>query len=72
MTTKTTVAIDQEIRKKLKKLASVLDISQGEVIKQALNVFEKSLLSQIGEKRQLIKKSFAEEIDINKILEESL
>lgn len=71
MTTKTTVAIDQNIRKKLKKLASVLDISQGKVIERALNVFEKSVLLQLREKKGLAKKSIIENIDVRKVLEEA-
>jgi len=71
MTIKTTVAIDQTIRKKLKKLASILDISQGEVIKRALSVFEKSVLLQLREKKGLGKKSSIEDIDVTTILEET-
>lgn len=70
MTSKTTVAIDQPLRKKLKKLAIILDISQGEVIKRAVTTFEKSVLSQFNEKKGLEKES-AEDINIKKILEEA-
>ncbi len=48
MTSRTTVAIDKELRKKLKKLSAWLDITQGEVIKRALGIFEKELLKNRG------------------------
>ncbi len=44
MANHSTVAIDQEVRKKLKKLASLLDQSQGEIIKQALAIFEEKII----------------------------
>jgi len=43
MNSRTTVAIDNELRKKLKKLSAVLDITQAEVIKRALFVYEKEI-----------------------------
>ena len=43
MTSRTTVAIDKELRKKLKKLSAWLDITQSEVIRQALVVYEREL-----------------------------
>ena len=46
MTIKTTVAIDSDLRRTIKKLAAWLDISQGEVIKQAIAQYEKALLNQ--------------------------
>ncbi len=45
MASHTTVAIDQDVRRKLKKLASLLDISQGEVIKQALALMEDKIIT---------------------------
>ena len=54
MTSRTTVAIDKELRKKLKKLSAWLDITQSEVIRQALAVYERELFQtkeeQIKEK----------------------
>ncbi|MEE9379760.1 MAG: ribbon-helix-helix protein, CopG family [Candidatus Lokiarchaeia archaeon] len=44
MTVKTTVAIDSDLRKIIKKLAAWLDISQGEVIRRAIAEFEKSVI----------------------------
>ncbi len=69
MTTKTTVAIDHVIRKKLKKIASILDISQGEVIERALGMFEKSILSQLSGNKASLKKFVDSKIDVSKILE---
>ena len=46
MTTKTTVAIDSELRKVIKKLAAWLDISQGEVIKRAIAEYEKNVIDR--------------------------
>ena len=43
MNSRTTVAIDNELRNKLKKLSAVLDITQVEVIKRALFVYEKEI-----------------------------
>lgn len=45
MTAKTTVAIDNNLRKIIKKLAAWLDISQGEVIKRAIAEYEKIVIS---------------------------
>jgi predicted transcriptional regulator len=71
MASKTTVAIDQNLRKKLKKLASLLDISQGEVISQAISMFEKSILSQLAEKKSLMNEPQKTEIDVKRILKEA-
>ena len=68
---KTTVAIKQDIRKKVKKLASILDVSQGEVIERAVNMFENSILSQFGKNKALEADLTTEKIDINKILEDA-
>ena len=71
MTSKTTVAIDQTIRKKLKKLAGILDISQGKVIERALKMFEKSILLQLRENKTEMHESTVVDIDVKKILEEA-
>ena len=44
MNSRTTVAIGNELRKKLKKLSALLDITQAEVIKRALSAYEKEIL----------------------------
>jgi len=71
MASKTTVAIDQGIRKKLKKLASLLDISQGEVINKAVSMFEKSILSQLAEHKSMVKESQKAGINVEQILKEA-
>ena len=45
MTEKTTVGINKELRKSIKRLAAWLDISQGEVIKRAIKEYEKIVIS---------------------------
>ena len=46
MTIKTTVAIDSDLRKIIKKLAAWLDISQGEVIRRAIAEYEKVIINK--------------------------
>jgi len=46
MTIKTTVAIDSDLRKIIKKLAAWLDISQGEVIRRAIAEYEKAIINK--------------------------
>jgi len=43
MTSRTTVAIDNKLRKRLKKLAAWLDKTQAEVIKEAISLYEKEI-----------------------------
>lgn len=45
MTERTSVGIDKKLRKKIKQLAFWLEISQGEVIKRAIQEYEKQLVS---------------------------
>jgi len=70
MTTLTTVAIDKELRKRLKKLSAWLDITQAEVIKRALSLYEKKMIQnmQTPKKQNYNKKS---ESDIEKILKDA-
>ncbi len=67
MTSKTTVAVNQAIRKKLKKLAGILDISQGEVIEQALKLFEKSVIKKFNEENAIDQD--VSDLDVKKVLE---
>ena len=46
MTFRTTVAIDSDLRKIIKKLAAWLDISQGEVIRRAIAEYEKAIINK--------------------------
>ncbi|MHA1106610.1 MAG: ribbon-helix-helix protein, CopG family [Promethearchaeota archaeon] len=72
MTTRTTVAIDEKLRKRLKKLSAWLDITQSEVIKRALTLFEKKILQ---EKQISVNANFkikdTQKSDIKKMLEEA-
>ena len=68
MTLKTTVAIDKDLRKVIKKLAAWQDISQGEVIKRAIAEYENTILN--NEKR-LKKEKADSEKDIQQILQEA-
>jgi len=72
MTTRTTVAIDERLRKRLKKLSAWLDITQSEVIKRALTLFEKDILQekQISVNANL-KIRDTQKSDIEKILKEA-
>ena len=62
MTIKTTVAIDSDLRKIIKKLAAWLDISQGEVIRRAIAEFEKSVITK-NVYQNTSKEKFKKEID---------
>jgi len=44
MSVKSSVAIDTILRKKLKKLAALLDMTQAEIISHAIDDFEKKIL----------------------------
>ena len=46
LNTKTTVAIDEVIHKKIKKLALLLDANQGKIVEQAINLLEQQVLDQ--------------------------
>lgn len=46
MLSKSTVAIDDVLRRRIKKMAAFLDIPQGEVIKRAIDEFEFKFLRQ--------------------------
>jgi hypothetical protein len=45
MVLKTTVGIDEVLRKRIKKLAAWLDLTQGEVIRNAIDTYEKAIFS---------------------------
>ena len=72
MTSRTTVAIDKELRKKLKKLSAWLDITQAEVIKRALRTFEKELLkNKDGNTKENNSLKKISEIAVKKALKEA-
>lgn len=66
MTEKTTVGIDKDLRKKIKKLAAWLNLSQSEIIKRAIAEYEKSVISKI---RSQENNKNAIENEIEKILQ---
>lgn len=37
----TTITVDDDVRKRLKRLSAILDMSQGEIVKISLDLFEK-------------------------------
>ena len=43
MSTRSTVAVNSNTRKRLKKLSALLDLPQGEIIKKALEIYENYL-----------------------------
>ena len=65
-----TVAIDEKLRKRLKKLSAWLDITQSELIRRALTLFEKKILQ---EKQTTVKPNLilSQELEIKKMLEEA-
>ena len=77
MASNTTVAVTQKLRKKIKKLSALLDISQSVVIEQAVTCLENNLINNHGKLPSPIKpndqsKSIESNvIDVSKILEEA-
>ncbi|QEE16845.1 ribbon-helix-helix domain-containing protein [Promethearchaeum syntrophicum] len=68
MASKTTVAVDQKLRKKIKKLSALLDIPQSAVIEKAIaNLEEKMIKNKYPKKKMTI----SDNIDISEILEET-
>lgn len=47
----TTVTVDDEIRRKLKRLAAMLDATQGEVIERALELYEDKVVGHRAERK---------------------
>lgn len=56
MTSRTTVAIDKELRKRLKKISAWLDITQAEVIKRSLSLFEREIFKNKNDRSSKEKK----------------
>lgn len=67
MPSKTTVAVDDYDRKKIRKISVLLEISQGEVIHRAIKEFEDKIISE----RQGREKNSNEQDKIEKILREA-
>lgn len=47
MASRTTVAINDSLRKRIKKLSALLDVSQGEIIEKAIEEYEHVVFSKI-------------------------
>jgi predicted transcriptional regulator len=57
----TTVTVDGETRRRLKRLAAVLDETQGNIVRKALALYESRLKAQGAERR--VPKRVAEELE---------
>ena len=68
MASKTTVAVDQKLRKKIKKLSALLDIPQSAVIEKAIASLEEDMIKNKNPKKKM---KTNDSIDISKILEET-
>ncbi len=68
MASKTTVAIDQKLRKKIKKLSALMDIPQSAVIEKAIAILEKEMIFNKNPNKNITKN---DNIDVSKILEEA-
>ena len=42
----TTITVDDETRRRLKRLSAILNMSQGEIVKVSLDLFERLMLSK--------------------------
>ena len=65
---KTTVAVDQELRKKIKKMSALLEITQSAVIEKAITNLERELILSKEKELNLPTSMKEETIDISKIL----
>ena len=68
MASKTTVAVDQKLRKKIKKLSALMDIPQSAVIEMAIASLEKEMINNKNPTKTNNKNN---NIDVSKILEEA-
>ena len=71
MASKTTVAVDQKLRKKIKKLSALLDIPQSAVIEKAIASLEEEMIKNKNPKKKMTINNNYNNIDISKILEET-
>jgi len=71
MASKTTVAVDQKLRKKIKKLSALLDIPQSAVIERAIANLEEDMIKNTNPKKKMTINNNNNNIDISKILEET-
>ena len=57
----TTITVDDSVRRRLKRLAALLDMSQGEIVKISLDLFEKLILP--GEVKIALPRKIAKMLD---------
>ncbi len=70
MASKTTVAIDDALRKRIKKLAAWLDLTQGEVVSKAIEAYEK-VAFQAGQNEQDEDDGKSKEAKVRRILKQA-
>jgi len=58
-----TVTISEDVRRKIKRLAALLDTSQSKIVEMAIDFYEKEVLRKIESKKSNIK--------VRKVLEEA-
>ena len=58
-----TVTISEDVRRKIKRLASLLDTSQSKIVEMAIDFYEKEVLRKIESEKSNIK--------VRKVLEEA-
>ncbi|WP_457556714.1 ribbon-helix-helix domain-containing protein [Candidatus Harpocratesius sp.] len=68
MASKTTVAVDQKLRKKIKKLSALMDIPQSAVIEKAIASLEKEMINNKNPNKTFPQN---DNIDVFKILEDA-
>jgi ribosomal protein L10 len=75
MGTKTTVAVDQELRKKIKKISALLDITQSAVIARAVDNLEIKIMANakkgLSQSTPVNKKTKGNTINVSKILKDA-
>ncbi len=63
MASRTTVAIDDKLRKSIKKIAAFLDIPQGEVIRQAVRLLEKNIFVENKNQKEKEDSTFKDKVE---------
>jgi len=59
----TTITVDDETRKRLKRLSAILNMSQGEIVKASLDLFEKFMVSESFKAKILLPRKVAKMLD---------
>ena len=68
---KTTVAVDQDLRKKIKRISALLNITQSAVIERAIDNLEKEIMSTEGKNHTQSRPPIENVLDISEILKEA-